>query len=453
MAQTHPSPQQPIHLAREALRLLASRRIAPTPENYRLSYHEISGETDAPAAPPDESAGALRELLAQTLEAVAAQWREQPALALEAKSLAQTARAASGANALQKLATALKQFWHEAATTESEAAELQQGLLRLLRLMVENISELVSDETWLVGQLAILREIIAQPLNARAIADAERGLKEAIFKQSALKHSLSDAKTSFKQMVAGFIEHLGALSQNTGDYHDKIEGYSKQLGQAQDAAALDNILQAVLLDTRGIQASVAHARDELHQARKQVVAAEQKIKQLEAELEQVSGKVREDHLTGALNRRGMSEAFERETALADRSGSPLSLALLDIDDFKKINDNYGHPAGDRVLVHLIQVARESARPSDIISRFGGEEFLILLPGTTEDDAIEIITRLQRNLTRKIFLQNNERLLITFSAGVTLRLPGEHQDAAIERADKALYQAKQAGKNRVLKALQ
>ena len=94
---------------------------------------------------------------------------------------------------------------------------------------------------------------------------------------------------------------------------------------------------------------------------------------------------------------------------------------------------------------------ETVRPTDIVARFGGEEFVILLPETGIDEAVAVMTRLQRNLTKKFFLHNNERLLMTFSAGVAQRMPEETQDAVLERADKALYVVKQTGKNRVLAA--
>jgi diguanylate cyclase len=135
-------------------------------------------------------------------------------------------------------------------------------------------------------------------------------------------------------------------------------------------------------------------------------------------------------------------------ARADRYGRPLCLAVLDVDDFKHLNDRLGHQAGDLALVHLARIVRRSIRPTDVISRYGGEEFVILLPETPLNDAISVMTRVQRELTKRIFLHNNERVLITFSAGVAERAFGENQEELIARADRALYHAKQAGKNRV-----
>ena len=103
------------------------------------------------------------------------------------------------------------------------------------------------------------------------------------------------------------------------------------------------------------------------------------------------------------------------------------------------------------MKYLARMVDETIRPTDIVARFGGEEFVILLPETGMDEAVAVMTRLQRNLTKKFFLHNNERLLMTFSAGVAQRIPGEIQDAVVARADKALYIAKQTGKNRVLAA--
>jgi diguanylate cyclase len=186
-------------------------------------------------------------------------------------------------------------------------------------------------------------------------------------------------------------------------------------------------------------------------ARQEVEEAEAKIFALEAELRHMSELVREDQLTGSLNRRGLDDVFDRETARADRRGTPLCVALLDLDDFKRLNDTHGHQAGDMALRHLVKIVKDELRSMDVIARFGGEEFVILLPETTLDAASQTMTRLQRELTKHFFLHENNKLLITFSAGVALRIPNETQEALIGRADKAMYTAKKTGKNRVVVA--
>jgi diguanylate cyclase len=152
-----------------------------------------------------------------------------------------------------------------------------------------------------------------------------------------------------------------------------------------------------------------------------------------------------------LNRRGLDEAVDVELKRAERNKSAFSVALIDIDNFKKLNDTLGHQAGDRALTHLTQVIKETLRPTDAVGRYGGEEFLILLPSTNLEAAVETIQRLQRDLTKKFFLHNNDKILVTFSAGVALRAEGEDQEDLIGRADKAMYHAKQTGKNRVVAA--
>jgi diguanylate cyclase len=250
-------------------------------------------------------------------------------------------------------------------------------------------------------------------------------------------------------MVASFIDELGKLSTATGDYHDSIENLAQKIRQTEDVNQLNVLLEEVLRETRGVQASALRSRQEVLRARERVNVAELKIRELENQLELVSEKVLRDHLTGTLNRRGLSEAFDREIALAECQSQPLSVALLDIDNFKDLNDTFGHQVGDDALVHLAQVIKDTIRPSDNVARFGGEEFMILLPNSDTEHATTVITRLQRELTKRFFLHDNGKVLITFSAGITACLPGEAQAAAITRADRALYQAKRMGKNRVI----
>lgn len=545
----------PSEIARETLRLMASRRIAPTPDSYRQHYQEIAGQPDVeekatapvwaqlilellkqwetrhgglttarkreslervlgvpgidasrlatklrhlvaswsatalaqtadPGLPPDPvitmpengagghvaagrpaapqavaAAGTefglveLRELLAQTLEfAVISQLGHAPDLAEEATALARAARAAvAEKDAITKLTAALRQFWFKLEVRGGDNAELHQGVLRLLRLLIDNTHELLSEDQWLRGQVEVLQQIVTRPLDLAAIAEAERRLKEVIYKQGLLRSSLQEAKAALKQLISNFIDRLGDLSESTGGYHIRLESYARKIRQTDDIKQLNVVLADLLEDTRSAQVDAARTRDELLATRHQVEAAETKVKALERELEQVSGLVQEDQLTGVLNRRGLEDAYQREAARAERTATPMCVSLLDIDNFKSLNDTHGHQTGDEALQHLVRVTRRTMRPSDVLARYGGEEFLLLLPETQLDEAVDVMVRLQRNLTKAFFLHDNERVLITFSAGVALRRQAEPQTAVIERADKALYEAKRSGKNRVCAA--
>ncbi len=390
----------------------------------------------------------LRDLLAQTLENTLS---TQPDLGDEVKSLVAKVRATDGKDRLDDLTKQLRQFWIKLELRGEDKAKIQEGLVRLLRLLVENVGEMVEDDKWLRGQIAALQEIISKPLDKRSISDAERSLRDAVIKQGTLKQSLTEAKATLKSLMSTFIDRLGDLTASTGEYHNKIETYSQKIGKADNLTELSHILKDVMHDTRIIQASAMRSHEELLSSKKQADEAEERIRQLEQELEQVSELVREDQLTGALNRRGLDETIDRELKRSDRSKAPVSVALLDIDNFKQLNDTLGHQAGDHALVHLTRVIKETLRPADTVGRYGGEEFLIVLPDTDLNAAIEAIQRLQRDLTKKFFLHNNERILVTFSAGVALRNEDEDADDLIGRADKAMYKAKQTGKNRVIAA--
>ncbi|MDD2685018.1 MAG: diguanylate cyclase [Gallionella sp.] len=390
----------------------------------------------------------LSELLAQTLESFLS---AQPELEIEVHALSKQVRAIKTHEEVTALARQLRQFWIKAELRGGDKAKIHEGLVRLLRLLVENVGEMVEDEEWLHGQIVILQEIISSPIDKNVIADAERSLRDAIIKQGILKQSLMEAKTTLKSLMTSFIDRLGELTESTGDYHQKIEGYSQKISKTNNLTDLSHLLDDIMQDTRVIQASALRSHEELVETRQQVQLSEAKIKQLEQELTQVSELVREDQLTGALNRRGMDAAFENEATRADRNQTTLCVALLDIDNFKRLNDTLGHQAGDSALKHLSSVIKDALRPSDSVARYGGEEFVILLPDLGLAEATATVERLQRELTKKFFMHENDRILITFSAGVAQRTPQEPQDEVIGRADKAMYQAKKSGKNRVIAA--
>lgn len=411
--------------------------------------NEFPQKTRSTAETPD-LLPEFREIFAFTLEtAISTQLVESPGLSTEAKALAEAARKAKTAPQMQDFLARLKRFAFKLELLAEDQAELRNSLLNLLRLMVENVTELVLDDNWLHGQIEVVREIIDKPLSQRVLDDAERRLKEVLFKQSQLKAGLLDAREAIKQMLAGFVDHLAEFSDATSDYHDKIENCAAKISAANNITELENVIAEVMRETRIIQINAQRSRDDLRITQQKVREAEARIQDLEHELEATSDLVRHDQLTGVLNRRGLEEMFAKEAARAARHETPLCLALLDIDNFKKLNDSLGHDAGDEALVHLASVCRETLRPQDTVARYGGEEFIILLPDTSLEEAAKALSRLQRELTKRFFLHDNEKILITFSAGVTTMTPQDTQASLMKRADEAMYQAKQTGKNRVV----
>jgi diguanylate cyclase len=395
-----------------------------------------------------ELLGQLSELLAQSLVSLLS---TQPELAREVHTLVQQVRSSKTYEEVTALTKLLRPFWIKVELHGGDKAKIHEGLVRLLRLLVENIGEMVEDEEWVHGQVMTLQEIIANPLSRAVIADAERSLRDTIIKQGLLKQSLTDAKSTLKSLMVTFVDRLGQITESTGDYHQKIEGYSLKISQSKNISELNHLLDDIMQDTRLIRDNAQRSHKELLGSRMQVQESENKIKQLEQELAQVSELVHEDQLTGALNRRGLDMVFEREASRANRNLSPLCVALLDMDDFKCLNDSMGHQAGDHALIHLSSVIQETLRPSDSVTRYGGEEFVLLLPDIELKVAAETLERLQRELTKKFFLHENERVLVTFSAGVALLNPDESLEDVVARADKAMYLAKKAGKNRVVAA--
>ncbi|NJD23840.1 MAG: diguanylate cyclase [Betaproteobacteria bacterium] len=155
-----------------------------------------------------------------------------------------------------------------------------------------------------------------------------------------------------------------------------------------------------------------------------------------------------DALTGLLNRRAFMERFTSELSRGQRHGPMPTLIILDIDHFKKINDGYGHPAGDAVLVHLAQLLRASLRNVDLVGRIGGEEFALLLIETDSNAAEPVIERLLERIRKtQVRLTDGEVINFTSSIGSTAVQWGDVVDTAIQRADEALYTAKNSGRNR------
>lgn len=408
------------------------------------------GHVAAPAIPSLQNAIELQQLMAKLLDDVIAPLvTDNQELTTESADLAEALRSCTSAEELTAIGARLKKFSYRLHFVAEDQLELKAALLHLIQLIIENISELVIEDQWLTGQMTIVRDLVHEPLSLRRLDDVERRMKDVIYKQGALKYSLNEAKDRLKLMLATFVDRLADFSESTSGYHDKIEKCAEKISKANDIGELSNVLDEVMRETRVIQLNAQRSRDELTEMRHRVAESEAEITRLQDELANASEMVRHDPLTGALNRKGMNEAIEAEVARARRKNNKLCMALLDIDNFKKLNDSLGHAAGDAALIHLSKVVQETIRPQDILSRYGGEEFVVLLPDTPVENAVNAMVRVQRELTRRFFLHNNDKVLITFSCGVAELGDNEDPHETLKRADAGMYLAKRAGKNRVV----
>ncbi len=184
---------------------------------------------------------------------------------------------------------------------------------------------------------------------------------------------------------------------------------------------------------------------------------EELVRKLEDQVSELSAQKRDletlatkDYLTGLLNRRGLEEALEVEMARANRVGTTLTVVFLDIDHFKMVNDTHGHPVGDVVLRQLGQILRQECRSSDIIGRYGGEEFIIAFQGGDVRGNLAYVNRIRMAVKENLVIaRENSFISVTASFGMAEKKSFEKIDLLFARADSALYAAKQGGRNQVI----
>ncbi|OCC15296.1 diguanylate cyclase/phosphodiesterase (GGDEF & EAL domains) with PAS/PAC sensor(s) [Dissulfuribacter thermophilus] len=186
--------------------------------------------------------------------------------------------------------------------------------------------------------------------------------------------------------------------------------------------------------------------------RKKAESTEKKLLEQSRTIEKLKERLRLDPLTGLLNRHALITDLAREISRARRYNYPLSLMMIDVDDFKDINDSYGHITGDKVLQKLAEIFESSVRETDLVYRYGGEEFVIVCPHTDCDSAINLAERLRRKIRRYRFVpeDTSKTISVSVSIGVTQVDDNEDVETLIKRADEALYSSKISGKDQTTK---
>lgn len=272
---------------------------------------------------------------------------------------------------------------------------------------------------------SVLQEIYERFLSPTRITDRVQAVGEDLLKE-------------FERVIGGIDEARGTASS----YTKTLQGAAKSLVSATDRDQVKRVAQALIASTKEMETRTQQLETQLAESRHQVVA-------LQENLEAVRTETITDALTGIANRKHFDETIKKAVGEAASSGESLALLMGDIDHFKNFNDNYGHQTGDQVLRLVAMALKTNVKGRDLASRYGGEEFSVILPQTTLQNAVVLADQIRNTIAAKELVKKStgESLgTITMSFGAAILRPDESVDSLIARADMCLYAAKRAGRN-------
>ncbi len=339
--------------------------------------------------------------------------------------------------------------------------ELQQSYHRhylgIIETLLKQLTQITSEQQEIVRQrLLFLEKLLHKPSLTdletlhRGICDFDRG-DESSGLLSPNDKIIGDPLPSSEQSFAAIpvSDQISAIESNNDRFAQILHNVLQQIEQLANGAQTAEARRYLQDQARLLLHKQRYLSEQLKQARRRLLDMEDKLKRLDRELQTARTLSLTDELTGLPNRRAFLQRLEEEMGRVRRHPTPLSLAIIDIDRFKKINDDFGHAAGDRVLQAYAKKILGSFRGHDQLARFGGEEFILLLPHTDTCGAVMALTKIRQQISRCQFKVDRQEIpLPTFSAGVAGYRENESPQAFMERADQALYRAKKGGRNKI-----
>ena len=345
---------------------------------------------------------------------------------------------------------------------ESDSLPVNEVLMRLLERLdiptelaedVEAVKAMLFDSLpadEMDKVIVAIAEIIAE---MRSRMQNEKAEIEDFLKQ--LTTRLQEIDSSFQSNVETQRESFRDGVALDDAVKVQVDGIEESVQQAEELADLKNLVQQRMDTIRTHMQEFRSAEDgRLHQAEQQVAELTEKLESVQGESAQLRQRLQDernlamiDTLTSIPNRLAYNERLKQEFARWRRYGSPLTIAVWDIDKFKSVNDNYGHQAGDKVLTVIAQLLHKQIRETDFVARFGGEEFVLLLPETSAENSTVATEHIRKAVEATEFHFRGKRVPITISCGVSEFKQGDSPERVFERADKALYEAKNGGRNR------
>lgn len=251
---------------------------------------------------------------------------------------------------------------------------------------------------------------------------------------------LSKLTTSLDSQIRDLLSFIVEQLNEGNKRNDTIAHTESELASIESIEQLRAVVELLIREHKSSQESTQrfYERCKLAQA---------KISTLRLQLDKAERLATTDSLTGIANRRRLLDMLEQAVTSAHATGAPMCLVMTDIDHFKKINDTFGHPVGDSVLSQFAETIKKNVRSSDIVGRYGGEEFALVLPGATSGDAIDVVKRLQQTIRKTVFECAGTKVRdVTASFGIAAIEEEETSAKLLKRADQMLYEAKRGGRD-------
>jgi diguanylate cyclase (GGDEF)-like protein len=270
------------------------------------------------------------------------------------------------------------------------------------------------------------------PVRTRPPAEAPKSDEQA--------QAIESGRDAIQELLKSLSEFVSELMQKSMSYNDKMKDHRVSIDRAMTLAGLEEIKRLLIREIEAVESTNESYRRQLDHANAKIQDQQEIMERF-----QIDSKM--DFLTQIANRRAFETRLEEEFERAKRYGSVFSLVMIDIDHFKKVNDVYGHMAGDKVLRLVSQVLEDQTRFNDFVSRYGGEEFAILLPESTAGQGRLVAEKIRKAVERTSLVYGDWKIKVTVSAGVgEVNTQSDNPETFVRRVDAALYQAKQNGRN-------
>ncbi len=319
--------------------------------------------------------------------------------------------------------------------------QFNERVSRLLVVCLEGICQMIPQKETLYSALKNLGDVVRKATRPKVLEGMGKDIED-FFKRQVLEASFLKTKNdTVKQIVFDLVETIQQIATTTGDFDHKMEA---SMAGIQAASTVEDIL--ALKD--GILKEIVKVRVNSQSLKSAVNAYKKTAQSLSTKLEQTEAKALVDSLTNVLNRSAYNMKITQMMQEFSNSKVFFCLLVIDIDHFKKFNDTYGHKAGDRVLKSVAASIQDSLRASDLVFRYGGEEFVVILNSIQDKIAFKLGEKIRKSVEKEYFVDKDKKLKVTISLGIACVKEGESEAELFERADKAMYVAKRKGRNNV-----